>query len=1127
MSVTSDSRLRLRRFAFAVLSVACLSAWSIVLSPAATEAGSFVIPAWSFARGNVVIDADPEKYADAGPLVVGGEEEPWGWTVEYDFDAPIEAEYTFQICYATAEARPVEIIIDGRVMARCCSNVTFASVSAEQDEPTFNSSGAAWEDVHRPGGHAFRMKLAEGKHTLKMMRDGPLPNLLALRVETPGEFPEGWKAAEYKVRNIDAVPVEFRGAFAKKSALPPPMDSQATRAASLTIPAWTFQRGNARVYASPDEYADGTPLVGDGLEQSEKTADDRAEVASVEYDIDFPVDADYTLQFHYASANPRPVDIWLDGKHMGKACNGVTIDSRPTEYPVTFASTARVLRWQGAYNYKTGKLLALPVSKGKHTLKISRRGPLPNIATLRLDSSTAFPEGWKQPQRKGDITRVAPRFRSIFLPPGAVNTAALRAAIEDTLATHGSEYPDAEQYLRQLDDLEAKQIAAENGTAEEKQKIEDELAALRSRAMLNHPTMNFDKLLFLKRSSGGYGHTYADQQAGGSGGNLCVLSPVGPDGKVSTLVPELDGGLFDRFDLSFDAKKVVFAYRKEGPFRIHEIDIDPKTGKMVPGSLRQLTFGPENETEALAYNAAQGRKTDCGFNDMDPCYLPDGRIVFVSTRSQRNVFCAGSTVTTLYIMDADGKNIRCLSAGPINELSPSVLEDGRILYTRWEYVDKGLGNGAGLWTLRPDGSGSEHIYKNNTVWPAGMANARGIPGSRKIVTIGGGHHFTALGTVVLVDARRNRRTTEAMNCITPETGYPPSMGPPTSKFGMFMDPYPLSEKFFLVSHKYRSHGGPFKILALDAWGNRTEVHADPAIDCFEAMPLVPRRTPKKIAALAAKNKAMASAAAIPGEKEISKGTATLFIQDIYRGMKGIERGRVKYVRVMAALEWPWTQRGMNNVGVDVHRKKVYGVVKVHEDGSAYFKVPAEENIFFQALDEDFMSLQHMATFINLMPGEQRACIGCHELRRDAPSPTSARAMAMNNPPQDIVPQPGDTGPRMVHFPADVQPVLDKNCVSCHGGENAAAGLDLAEGRAYKSLLDALLVNYRACGYGSAHFRAVPPLTHGSHLSKLAKQIRVEPCKSNLTREEFIKIVTWIDANVPFHGHYGKITLGEN
>jgi len=1119
---------RSRRALRMALAVACFSVWSVMFPAPRAEAGSLVVPAWSFARGNARVDADQRGRADASPVVGSGPEEPWGSVLEYDIDIPVTAEYTLQICYAAAEARPVEILFDGRALARCCTDVTFGSASSDQSAPlALNSSGAKWQSVHHEDGNPAKLKIAEGKHTLKITRGGPLPHLVALRLDTPEKFPEGWKPPQHTVRNLDSVPAGFRGAFSKVAALPPPVDDapKPPGVGSLMIPAWTFERGNARVYASPDEYADGEPLVGGGPQQPEETA--------VEYDVDFPVTADYTLQIRYAAAAARPVDVWLDGRCVGKGCNGVTIDSRPTEFPVTFSSSARFTKWEGLYDYDKGKLLYLPVSKGKHTLKISRKGPLPNLAALRLDTPTAFPKDWKQLERKADLGRVPPRYRSAFLPPGAVNVAALRLAIQDTMATSGPQYPDGEQCLKQLSDLEAKQSAAASGTAEDKQKIEGELAVLRSRAMLTHPALKFDKLLFLKRPAAGYGHTYADQFANTMGGSLCILSPVAPDGKVTTLVPELDGGLFDRFDLSFDAKKVVFGYKKkDGTFRIYEIDIDPAAGKMVPGSLRQLTSSMANEAEVVKCNAISNpNRISVGFDDMDPCYLPDGRIIFVSTRSMRNVFCAGETVTNLYVMDADGKNMRCLSAGPINETSPSVLEDGRVIYTRWEYVDKGLGNGEGLWAVRPDGSGSDHVYKNNTVWPAGMSGARGIPGSQQIVTIGGGHHFTAVGTVVLVDTNRSRRTTEAMNCITPETGYPHSMGYPSTRFGVFMDPYPFSEKFFLVSHKLvvKDKGeARFGIHALDAWGNRAEIYQAPDLDCFEPMPLRPRHKPVEISSIVTTENPVsreptAGTPAIAGDVPEDNKPASLFIQDIYQGMTGIERGRVKYVRVMGALPWPWNERGMVNVGVDVHRKKVYGVVKVHDDGSAHFNVPPNENLFFQALDEDFMSLQHMATFINLMPGEQRSCIGCHEPRKNAPGIVQARPMALNQPAQALAPQPGDTGPRMVHYPVDVQPVLDKHCVGCHSGKEPKGRLDLTEAlignNSYNNLLSNRLVNYRACESGAAHFRAVPPLTHGSHRSLLVGQIRKDPCKANLTREEFIRIVTWIDANVPYYGTY--------
>jgi hypothetical protein len=232
---------------------------------------------------------------------------------------------------------------------------------------------------------------------------------------------------------------------------------------------------------------------------------------------------------------------------------------------------------------------------------------------------------------------------------------------------------------------------------------------------------------------------------------------------------------------------------------------------------------------------------------------------------------------------------------------------------------------------------------------------------------------------------------------------------------------------------------------------------------------------------------------------------------------------------MGALPWPWEEKGVFRLSDHgtVHRKKVYGIAKVHEDGSAFFTVPAEENLFFQALDADYMQLQHMPTFINLMPGEKRACIGCHEQRRKAPSVADARPMAMEHPAQALVPQPGDSGPRMIHYVTDIQPILDKNCVSCHGSKNPKAQLDLTGEltkdwtRSYESLTGKGLVSVRDARYGRSGFRPQPPLNFGSHLSRLVAQIRKDPCKGTLSREEFIRIVTWVDANSPFLGKYGE------
>jgi hypothetical protein len=1116
---------RFHRLTLIMIFVALGAVWSVALVPGQAQAGTLVIPAWSFARGNARICADPAKYADAGPVVTSGAEEPWGWRVEYDVEFPVPGRYSLEICYASTEARPIEIFFDNSNKGRACTRVTFAPAQAgKAPELTSNSSGAKWDTFFNrfrsPVNLAADRKqpAKAGKHTIILVSRRPLPNLVALRVTTKAVFPEDWKPPQYKVRDIESIPAAHRKVFElrkdvdvaemRKPASPP---QKPKTAGTLTIRPWTFDRGNVEIYGSPDKYALSGPLAGGGPKAPAQ--------GLVEYDIDFPVTGDYILSVSYASAEPRPVDVFLDGKNLGKVCTAVTFGSAPFEKPIRFASDSWAARNTPPELFsRGGQPVKLSVTKGKHTLKFSRRGPLPNLSKLRLDSLTAFPKDWKRTERKiRYIDRVSPAYRTTFLPPEAVNVEALRLAIKDTMATFGPKYAGGEKHLTQLTTLAGKQKAAGNGSAEDREKISDELKTLRRKTLLAHPSLDFEKLLFLKRSGRhGYGHTYTDQRYSG-GGMLCVLSPLTADGKVTKLVPELEGGSFDRFDLSYDATKVVFGYKKTKNFRIYEVKINLAAGKMVPGSLRQLTVGGKVEADTIKSCGGSG------FDDMDPVYLPNGKIVFASTRSRRKTFCGGSTATTLYVMDSDGKNMRCLSAGPINEHTPSVLDDGRVVYMRWEYVDKGLGNGETLWAVRPDGSGVDHVFKNNTVHPAGMSSARSIPGSQSLVAIGGSHHNSAIGAVIVVDPRLGRRGAAAMRSLTPEIGYP-CMSWSVYHFGFFTDPYPLSEKFFLVSHlpgSFPRSSGNYGIYVLDKWGNRAMLCNDPKFSCYEPLPLRPRRRPMQIAS-------STSPQATPGQADGAEKTGTLFLQDVYKGMTGIERGRVKYLRIVGPLDQPWGgEVHINRIGlnVDIHRKHIYGYVKVHQDGSAQFKVPANENILVQALDKNFMTLQHMATFINMMPGEKRGCIGCHELRKNTPSLASKRPMAMSYPTQTIIPQPGDTGPRTVDYAVDVQPVFDKHCIKCHSGKKPKARLDLTGVPteqycvSYENIMGRELIAYMDCRYGRSGFHAFPPLSHFSPRSKLTMMLLKGHRKVKLSQAEFLKIITWVDANCPYYGTY--------
>jgi hypothetical protein len=283
---------------------------------------------------------------------------------------------------------------------------------------------------------------------------------------------------------------------------------------------------------------------------------------------------------------------------------------------------------------------------------------------------------------------------------------------------------------------------------------------------------------------------------------------------------------------------------------------------------------------------------------------------------------------------------------------------------------------------------------------------------------------------------------------------------------------------------------------------------------------------------------------VPAEPTEGDAKATLFLSDVYRGLPGVEPGTVKYLRVMEQIPKPWAAevdpaRGEDRsadgfgghiaISMNTHIwiAVLLGVVPVEEDGSAYFEVPAGRNLFFQALDEDFMAVQRMRTFVNLAPGERRSCIGCHEHRSQAP--VSRLVSAVVGAPAKLSAQPGETAPRPLYYPTDVQPILDRHCVNCHKGEDRKAAPDLRGemttifNRSYENLLKGELVDtvreWNGLTYAMQHAEAVGPYAQGSHPSRLVKLIRDGHYEVDLSREEWVGLVTWIDCGAPYYGSY--------
>jgi hypothetical protein len=353
-----------------------------------------------------------------------------------------------------------------------------------------------------------------------------------------------------------------------------------------------------------------------------------------------------------------------------------------------------------------------------------------------------------------------------------------------------------------------------------------------------------------------------------------------------------------------------------------------------------------------------------------------------------------------------------------------------------------------------------------------------------------------------------------------------------TKGPLFTDAQPLDEFFFLVSYnpdRECNDLSAYGLYLIDEFGNRVEIHLDEKMSCWQPALLRPRQRPPVLPSRRLAN-------------VNSQEPATVVMADVYKGLEGVPRGRVKYIRILETVPRPWAarrfwdgdsayqQHAVVSMNTHLHVKRHHGIVPVEPDGSAHFQVPPDRNLFFQALDEDFMEVQRMRTFVNFRPSEKRSCIGCHEPIRWAPAHKSVRAV--RRPPRRPAPQPGETIPRPIYYPTDVQPILDEHCVRCHNREKPGGDLVLTGelttlfSRSYENILRADLVKVvRENQPKTGDASPVPPYTLGSHRSRLVELIREGHEDVRLSREEFIRLVTWVDANAPYYGsYYGRRNL---
>ena len=650
-----------------------------------------------------------------------------------------------------------------------------------------------------------------------------------------------------------------------------------------------------------------------------------------------------------------------------------------------------------------------------------------------------------------------------------------------------------------------------------------ETRRLRRRIILSHPLLNFERLLVNKRPPTLYSHQ-CDQYLGRHsrpGPGLVVLSSWKDAPQERTILTgKLPVGSVLHPDVSFNAKRIMFSFcdhtiesKNLRRFLIYEAGLDGQ-------GLRQLTGTPSDPMVG-----AGGRATVL-IEDFDPCYLPDGGFAFISTRNQGYGRCHGGRYTPSYVLyraNGDGSGIRQISFGEANEWDPSILHDGRLIYTRWDYINRHDTIFQSLWVTRPDGSVTAHFYGNYTRNPCMQAEARAIPGSHKVVCTAMAHHSYTAGSLIVIDPGKGEDGLGPVERVTPEAPFPETEGwPPCS----YATPLPITEDLFFAAYspdRLAGQGGvqrfnAYGIYLVDTLGGRELVYRDPTISCFSPIPLRVQPRPPVIPSMLS--------------PRLGKDTGILYVQDVYQSTQPIKRGTIKRLRVSRIISQPTARVPARSRAANEILKGIVGTVPVNPDGSVAFRAPAGEPLQFQLLDENGMAVMTMRSQVYLQGGEFTSCVGCHEPRHA--SPESGR-MPEDLAVHEIEPSAGPSYEGGFSFVRTVQPVLDRHCIECHGLEETAGDVNLMNVRpkggtgnaAYSSLTAGKRVSI---AHRNSETYFSKPKDYFAHAGSLAKMLlaghkdKEGRPRVKLDRESFQRIVDWLDLNAQFYGDYSHNRL---
>ncbi|MHC4198741.1 MAG: HzsA-related protein [Planctomycetota bacterium] len=655
------------------------------------------------------------------------------------------------------------------------------------------------------------------------------------------------------------------------------------------------------------------------------------------------------------------------------------------------------------------------------------------------------------------------------------------------------------------------------------------LHSARRRLSFSNPLARTGPILFVKRVPSGFSHQLTQYQGmhARPGGGLFVLEEPGTSMRCRQLAASLPDGSCLRPDVSYDGQSIFFAFceinRASGNAPTYQVCTIQADGT----KLRALTRGPHD--------------------NFSPCCLPDGKILFLSTRRGGYHRCGRGPcpVYTMAVMSAEGSDPRVVSFHETHEWDPSVLNDGRVVYTRWDYVDRHAVHYQQLWTVRPDGSDVRIFYGNNTFNPVGVWEARAVPGSTLVMATAGAHHAMTAGSIILVDVAKGIDGLEPLTRLTPDVLFPESEAPvgrwhapvgvrnppppvPVQQRRWpghcHRSPYPLCEKLFLCAYSFdpligephANKSNMFGLYLVDAFGNKELLYRDPDIGSLWPIPLRARPAPPVVAS---------------NLDDVKKNEGTFFVRNVYESRYPLHLGKgeaIHRLRVLQVLLKTTPHVNQPRVGAANASpgKQVLGTVPVESDGSAYFRAPAGVPLLFQILDEQGRAVQTMRSLTYLQKGENVSCIGCHEDPSRAPDPTP-RAQALARSPSEIT--PGPDGSRPLSYPLLVQPVLDRHCIRCHKGRKPPKGVVLtgepagAFTRSYNVLVKRVPYSeWRGGDFRKANSEpATKPGFFGARASKLLTKLLKGHSKVRLSVDEQERLVTWMDSNALFYGTFNS------